>query len=215
MASASACARPTGEECFNDVEQRAGPVSPSNYVEAARPTVTTSRRLRSRIPARATQRREAAIRTISQQPTAPDEVRVRDSETRRWRRRAQSGEAATAGDPALPGSARGVRRRDFGTPRVGHGEVRGATGGVDHPAASSTPARQPGIVSRGALELIRMYQRLVSPSLGPVCRYEPSCSHFTYEAIERHGVIRGSWLGLKRLLRCRPMGGRGYDPVPD
>jgi putative membrane protein insertion efficiency factor len=51
--------------------------------------------------------------------------------------------------------------------------------------------------------------------LGNVCRYSPSCSQYSFEAIERHGVFKGTWLGFKRLLRCRPMGGRGYDPVPD
>jgi putative membrane protein insertion efficiency factor len=64
------------------------------------------------------------------------------------------------------------------------------------------------------LLLIRIYQRTVSPGLGNVCRFEPSCSHYAYEAIERHGLLRGGWLSIKRLLRCRPMGPRGYDPVP-
>jgi uncharacterized protein len=65
------------------------------------------------------------------------------------------------------------------------------------------------------LKLIRLYQLTISPSLGPVCRYSPSCSHYAYEAIERHGLIKGVWLGIRRLLRCRPMGGSGYDPVPE
>jgi putative membrane protein insertion efficiency factor len=56
---------------------------------------------------------------------------------------------------------------------------------------------------------------VISPNLGPLCRYEPSCSHYAYEAVERHGVLRGVWLTLRRLGRCRPLGGRGYDPVPD
>jgi len=64
------------------------------------------------------------------------------------------------------------------------------------------------------LNLIRFYQHAISPGLGPLCRYEPSCSHYAYEAIERHGVLKGGWLGIKRLFRCRPYGGRGYDPVP-
>jgi putative membrane protein insertion efficiency factor len=64
------------------------------------------------------------------------------------------------------------------------------------------------------LNLIRLYQRTISPNLGPLCRYEPSCSHYAYVAIERHGLLRGAWLSLKRLSRCRPYGGRGYDPVP-
>jgi hypothetical protein len=61
---------------------------------------------------------------------------------------------------------------------------------------------------------IRVYQKLVSPWLGPACRFEPSCSHYTAEAIENHGVVRGLWLGARRLSRCHPLGGHGYDPVP-
>lgn len=62
---------------------------------------------------------------------------------------------------------------------------------------------------------IRLYQRLVSPLLGVACRYEPTCSHYAVQAIERHGVARGLSLAARRLGRCRPGGGRGYDPVPD
>jgi putative membrane protein insertion efficiency factor len=66
-----------------------------------------------------------------------------------------------------------------------------------------------------ALGLIRIYQRTVSPRIGNVCRFEPTCSHYAHEAIERHGLLRGGWLAARRLSRCRPFGGRGYDPVPD
>lgn len=62
--------------------------------------------------------------------------------------------------------------------------------------------------------LIRAYQLLLSPLLPPSCRYEPSCSHYAAEAIAEHGSLRGSWLALRRLLRCHPWGGSGYDPVP-
>jgi putative membrane protein insertion efficiency factor len=62
--------------------------------------------------------------------------------------------------------------------------------------------------------LIRLYQLLVSPLLGPNCRYWPSCSHYAAEAIAVHGAWRGSWLAVTRLLRCHPWGGSGYDPVP-
>ena len=64
------------------------------------------------------------------------------------------------------------------------------------------------------MNLIRFYQRAVSPGLGRLCRYEPSCSHYAHEAIERHGLFKGAWLSLRRLSRCRPYGGSGYDPVP-
>ena len=66
-----------------------------------------------------------------------------------------------------------------------------------------------------ALFLIRLYQRALSPRLAPACRYEPSCSHYAYTAIERHGLLRGGWLAVRRLVRCRPGGSGGYDPVPD
>ena len=70
-------------------------------------------------------------------------------------------------------------------------------------------------MARAALSLLHGYQRAISPSLGTLCRYEPTCSHYACEAIERFGLLRGGWLTLKRLSRCRPLGGRGYDPVPD
>jgi uncharacterized protein len=62
--------------------------------------------------------------------------------------------------------------------------------------------------------LIRAYQLLLSPVLPPACRYEPSCSRYASEAIAQHGAAAGSWLALRRLLRCHPWGGAGYDPVP-
>jgi len=63
--------------------------------------------------------------------------------------------------------------------------------------------------------LIRGYQLFISPVLGPSCRYLPSCSEYAAEAIERHGALAGTWLALKRLARCHPWGGSGYDPVPE
>jgi len=66
-----------------------------------------------------------------------------------------------------------------------------------------------------ALAFIRIYQRAISPGIGNVCRFEPSCSHYAYEAFERHGLLRGLWLTGRRLASCRPYGRSGYDPVPD
>lgn len=61
---------------------------------------------------------------------------------------------------------------------------------------------------------IRFYQRFISPLLPPACRYTPSCSQYAVEAITKHGPFRGTWLAIKRILRCNPWGGSGYDPVP-
>jgi putative membrane protein insertion efficiency factor len=66
-----------------------------------------------------------------------------------------------------------------------------------------------------SLWIIRGYQLAISPLLGPRCRFYPSCSCYTHTAIERFGVLRGVWLGAKRLLRCHPFDEGGYDPVPD
>ena len=66
-----------------------------------------------------------------------------------------------------------------------------------------------------ALRLIRIYQKLVSPFLGKNCRYQPTCSRYTYEAIDRFGVIKGTTLGIKRLGRCHPLHEGGYDPIPE
>src|SRR5271165_809756 len=67
-----------------------------------------------------------------------------------------------------------------------------------------------------ALLALRFYKAYLSVLMAGSCRYEPTCSQYAYQAIERFGVARGSWLGLKRLLRCQPLSGRfGIDPVPE
>jgi putative membrane protein insertion efficiency factor len=68
-----------------------------------------------------------------------------------------------------------------------------------------------GLFLRG---LIGAYQLLIAPLLMPSCRYEPSCSHYAQDAIAAHGAVRGTILAAKRILRCHPWGGSGYDPVP-
>lgn len=61
---------------------------------------------------------------------------------------------------------------------------------------------------------IKFYRRFISPLFPPVCRYTPSCSMYAIQAITKHGPIKGLWLAVKRILRCNPWGGSGYDPVP-
>lgn len=63
--------------------------------------------------------------------------------------------------------------------------------------------------------LIRGYQLVISPWLMPSCRYEPSCSHYALQAVDKHGPLAGVGLAVWRLLRCQPWGGHGYDPVPE
>jgi putative membrane protein insertion efficiency factor len=65
-----------------------------------------------------------------------------------------------------------------------------------------------------ALLVIRFYQLAISPWLGPACRFTPTCSEYTAEAIRNHGIVRGTALGIRRVTRCHPLGGHGYDPVP-
>lgn len=64
------------------------------------------------------------------------------------------------------------------------------------------------------LALIAFYRCCISPLLPPACRYTPTCSQYAQEAIRKYGPFRGGWLALKRILRCHPFGGSGYDPVP-
>lgn len=70
------------------------------------------------------------------------------------------------------------------------------------------------ILSRVMLALIAFYRTCISPLKPPTCRYTPTCSQYAVEAIKKYGPIKGGWLALKRILRCNPFGGSGFDPVP-
>ena len=70
------------------------------------------------------------------------------------------------------------------------------------------------IVSEALILPIRFYQRVISPLTPPSCRFTPTCSQYAIEALQKHGPVRGLWLTLRRLSRCHPWGGSGYDPVP-
>jgi len=141
------------------------------------------------------------------------------------------------------GAAGGVRgaRSGFATPAAGRGQTAGLIGPraaimpfnarfndrcapahlTQQPMNSgSMPARGTSATApypvRAALFALRFYKSYLSLLLAGSCRYQPTCSQFAYEAIERFGVARGSWLGLKRLLRCHPFSRRfGFDPVPE
>jgi putative membrane protein insertion efficiency factor len=74
--------------------------------------------------------------------------------------------------------------------------------------------RRPGPLARVLLAIIGCYRTFIGPAFAPSCRFTPSCSAYAIEAIELHGAGRGSWLALRRLLRCHPFHAGGHDPVP-
>jgi putative membrane protein insertion efficiency factor len=84
-----------------------------------------------------------------------------------------------------------------------------------HSGEKLTERRRLGVAVRNGLcALIRVYQVVISPILGPRCRYLPSCSGYALEALDLHGPWRGSWYAIRRIARCHPWGSSGYDPVP-
>jgi putative membrane protein insertion efficiency factor len=70
------------------------------------------------------------------------------------------------------------------------------------------------ILSWPFIFLIKLYQRIISPWLGPSCRYTPTCSEYGVQALKKYGAVKGLWLTVKRIARCHPWGGQGADPVP-
>lgn len=75
-------------------------------------------------------------------------------------------------------------------------------------------ASEPGVVARALVGLLRFYQRFISPLIPPSCRFAPSCSEYAVRALSTHGVVYGTWLTVRRLLRCAPWHPGGWDPVP-
>jgi putative membrane protein insertion efficiency factor len=73
---------------------------------------------------------------------------------------------------------------------------------------------KPSLAARPLILLVRAYQVVLGPLLGGHCRFSPSCSHYSIEALTRHGAVRGTWLTVRRVARCHPWGGGGDDPVP-
>ncbi|MDY0781632.1 membrane protein insertion efficiency factor YidD [Tenacibaculum sp. IB213877] len=72
-----------------------------------------------------------------------------------------------------------------------------------------------GFIAYPFILLVRFYQVAISPFTPATCRYTPTCSHYTIEALQKHGLFYGGWLSLKRIFSCHPWGGSGYDPVPE
>jgi putative membrane protein insertion efficiency factor len=70
------------------------------------------------------------------------------------------------------------------------------------------------ILSLPFIALIKIYQWIISPVLGPKCRFTPTCSNYALEALKKYGVFKGTWLAIRRISRCHPWGGHGFDPVP-
>lgn len=88
-----------------------------------------------------------------------------------------------------------------------------------HPVPTLTSTARPagtraGPAARVLIAVVTGYRRWISPLLGPHCRFAPSCSAYTVQALRTHGALRGSWLGARRLLRCHPFHPGGHDPVP-
>jgi hypothetical protein len=70
------------------------------------------------------------------------------------------------------------------------------------------------VLALPVIAVVKVYQRLISPLLPPSCRFTPTCSNYAVEALQRHGLVRGGWLAVKRVARCHPWNPGGHDPVP-
>jgi len=75
--------------------------------------------------------------------------------------------------------------------------------------------RRVSLLAWPLIGVVRLYQITLSPFIGRHCRFQPTCSHYSVEALQTHGAVKGSWLTIRRILRCHPFGGYGFDPVPE
>lgn len=93
--------------------------------------------------------------------------------------------------------------------------VEGDHHSISEPALSEIPLTWRNLARIPALALIRFYQKTIGRAMPiEVCRFTPSCSHYSYQAIAKYGLWKGGWLGIRRILRCHPLNPGGYDPVP-
>ncbi len=202
------------EEFFSDAERRAEPVSPFNETDDARKQSEPARRFRPRLSARPPQQRASHGGSLGGQPASENTMGIRNLKASRQRGGSEQDQEAPAGKFAVTSRIRGLRHRHSRASAGRGSQLPSPSSGTGEIAEAGTRPRRPGLTARPALALIRLYQRAISPNIGAACRFEPTCSRYTYEAIERHGLLTGAWLGLKRVTNCRPLGGKGYDPVP-
>ncbi len=200
------------ERSSRTVAPRAAPVSRLDLADPRAPSVRSTRAGRGADPDDVVVVHVSA-RTRSDSPASGLRRRSRD----RTGGHAQPGAAASAGDPADHRTASGVVP-DRG-PTVGDGtDVRPTADGSGPPPSAAADggltAVPPSSTADRLLRSIRWYQRQMEGRPSP-CRFFPSCSSYAHEAVEVHGAGRGAWLAVRRLLRCRPFGPSGFDPVPD
>jgi putative membrane protein insertion efficiency factor len=119
----------------------------------------------------------------------------------------------THDESSSSGDARSDQEENAVEPQAAHldAEYAAPDNGV---APVADNAKRLTILQRSFLVFITFYQKYLSPLLGSNCRYYPSCSQYTYEAIARYGVLRGGWMGMRRIGRCHPFAKGGFDPVP-
>ncbi len=202
------------EEFSSDAARRAEPVSPFNETADTRQQSEPARRFRPRISARPSQQLAPHGGALGGKPTSENAMGVRNLKASRQRGGSEQNQEAPERKFAATSRIRWLRHRNSRASASRASRLSDPSSGAREIAEAGARPRRPGLTARPALALIRIYQRTISPNLGAACRFEPTCSRYTYEAIERHGLLKGAWLGFKRVTSCRPLGGKGYDPVP-